>query len=88
MSIENSSQSTSLSVEFNKAETLFLSIESSSLPSTDPQYLSQLQTAIQQCEFVWELVQRADLVSKNEVIDDVMTSSLRYILVDFHIHSR
>jgi hypothetical protein len=73
---EKESDST-LASEFNKAEILFREFENSSLASTDPQYSSQLRAAIQQCERVWELVQRADLFSKNEVLDDVTTSSLR-----------
>jgi immunoglobulin-binding protein 1 len=85
MLAEHSNNHNSLSAEFNKAEILFHEIENSSLSPTDPQYRSRLQLAIRQCELVWELVQRADLVSKNEDIDDVTTFSLRYLIIPYYV---
>ncbi|KAJ3171820.1 hypothetical protein HK101_011225 [Irineochytrium annulatum] len=75
----------SLKTVFREADELYQSIESSSLSSNDPALQKDIARALQCFQDCSSMVRSLSIFSSNEVLDDINTSDLRYLLVDFYI---
>jgi immunoglobulin-binding protein 1 len=67
----------SLSDQFDEAQTLFQKLEHSSLPSNGDSFAGQLKENILQFKRIKEQIFRLSVFSPNDELEDVSTSSLR-----------
>ncbi|KAJ3073088.1 hypothetical protein HK102_006111 [Quaeritorhiza haematococci] len=72
----------SLREEFTKGQQLHDKLEDSDLPSIDPAYQEDVTKAIESLSRCAALVSALSLFSSNEIVEDINTTDLRYILVD------
>ncbi|KAJ3330297.1 hypothetical protein HDU76_006014 [Blyttiomyces sp. JEL0837] len=86
----------SLREEFQDAQKLFLNLENSELSSTDPKYQASsanfhfisrtdVAKAMELFERCARLVQSLSMFSSNEEVEDINTSDLRFLLVEFYL---
>ncbi|TPX34213.1 hypothetical protein SmJEL517_g03124 [Synchytrium microbalum] len=78
-------EGTSLRTEFSRGKAAYKEVEDSPLASIDPKYqtiVSDCLLNFTKCAF---LVRQLSLFSDNEILDDIVTTDLRYILVDYFL---
>lgn len=71
----------SLSEQFRTGQKLYSKIEKTELASTDQKYQEDVSNAIAYFSTCAKLVDKLDLFSSNETVDDVNTTDLKFILV-------
>ncbi|TPX48020.1 hypothetical protein SeLEV6574_g02289 [Synchytrium endobioticum] len=75
----------SLRTEFLRGQALFKNIEEASVASIDTAYQARVSECINCFTKCALMVRQLSLFSNNEQLDDIVTTDLRYILVDFYL---
>ncbi|KAF9110411.1 hypothetical protein BGX27_006370 [Mortierella sp. AM989] len=75
----------SLAQIFQKAETLFLDIQKSSLSSTSDEFQAKVNDSIRGFERSAAMVRQLSLFSENEFMDDISTKDLRFLLTEYYL---
>lgn len=75
----------SLSGEFAAAQRLHAQLQDSSLSSMDEAYQRDVRTALAHLENAADLVRRIGLFSTNEIVEDISTGDLRFLLVESYL---
>ncbi|KAI8380981.1 TAP42-like protein [Radiomyces spectabilis] len=70
---------------FRTGQKLLFDLEESSLASNDPAYQDQVADATARLVRVNELITRLDMFSSNELIEDVNTNDLRFLMVPAYL---
>ncbi|KAI9141141.1 TAP42-like protein [Paraphysoderma sedebokerense] len=86
-STSTTSSTTSLPAAFRSAQASYLDLQTSSLPSSSPQYQSLLNDALSAFNTAALLILKLSIFSPNEELDDINTSNLQYLLIDAYIGS-
>ena len=73
-----------LGLNFRKVQGLYSGIESSDLSGSDPELQRRLREALALCEVALMQVVHLDVFSKNEVLEDVNTGDIKFILLAFY----
>ena len=66
---------------FNKIWTQYHEIDSSIEPTNSPSLQTSISETLKQVDFLIETIKQLDMFSANEVIDEIATSDLRYLLL-------
>ncbi|KAI9090951.1 TAP42-like protein [Phlyctochytrium arcticum] len=74
-----------LKTEFHNATTLYHALEDSPLASADPAYQKDVHTAITSLARCATLIDTIGIFSTNEILEDVNTGDLRFLLVDAYL---
>ncbi|KAF9352169.1 hypothetical protein BGX26_009978 [Mortierella sp. AD094] len=75
----------SLAQIFQRAETLFLDIQKSSLSSTSEEFQSKVNESIKGFERSGIMVRQLSLFSENEFMEDISTKDLRFLLTEYYL---
>ncbi|KAF9997233.1 hypothetical protein BGZ80_006038 [Entomortierella chlamydospora] len=75
----------SLAQVFQRAETLFLDIQKSSLSSTSEEFQSKVNESIRGFERSGIMVRQLSLFSENEFMEDISTKDLRFLLTEYYL---
>eukprot|EP01112_Ceratiomyxa_fruticulosa_P001908 TRINITY_DN1205_c0_g1_i2.p1 TRINITY_DN1205_c0_g1~~TRINITY_DN1205_c0_g1_i2.p1 ORF type:complete len:354 (+),score=74.41 TRINITY_DN1205_c0_g1_i2:276-1337(+) len=71
---------------FKSTQSLYHSIDNSSLDSRDPQLIADIRKCLDDFKKIHDIAQKTGVVvSRGEELDDVTTESLRYVLVPYYI---
>ena len=73
-----------LSLSFRKAQALYNDIEGTSLSGNDPKLQERITQALALCEAALRQVTALSVFSQNELVDDINTGDLRYLLLPFY----
>jgi hypothetical protein len=66
---------------FSTGQKILTEIDNSSLSSVDPQYQAKVNQAIQRLGRADDLTAKLNLFSDNEIIDDINTNDLKFLLI-------
>ncbi|KAI9363342.1 TAP42-like protein [Zopfochytrium polystomum] len=69
---------------FDEMQRRFQHLEDSDLSASDPKYQEEVSLAIIGCEQCAVLVRALSIFSSNELLEDINTTDLRFLLVDFY----
>ncbi|KAF9202929.1 hypothetical protein BGZ49_006965 [Haplosporangium sp. Z 27] len=75
----------SLAQIFQKAESLYLDIQNSSLSSTSDEFQSKVNDSIKGFERSATMVRQLGIFSENEFMEDISTKDLRFLLTDYYL---
>ncbi|KAF9904137.1 hypothetical protein BX616_001396 [Lobosporangium transversale] len=75
----------SLAQVFQKAETLYLDLQKTTLSSTSEEYQSKVNESIKGFERAEAMVQQLSLFSENEFMEDISTKDLRFLLTKYYL---
>lgn len=78
-------QPKSLRELFSDAEDLRNTLESSSTPTNSTAFQENLASAIATYEECLQIAQRISLFSPNETLEDINSTNLQYLLLNFHL---
>lgn len=75
----------SLGQLFSTGQTLLSELEDTSLSSVDPEYQAKVADAIQRLRRADALVAQLNIFSDNEIIDDINTNDLKFLLITAYL---
>ncbi|KAF9426021.1 hypothetical protein BGZ76_002963 [Entomortierella beljakovae] len=75
----------SLSKVFQRAESLFLDIQNSTLSSTSDEFQSKVNESIRGFEKSEMMVRQLSIFSDNEFVEDISAKDLRFLLVEYYL---
>ncbi|KAI1319003.1 hypothetical protein EDD11_005201 [Mortierella claussenii] len=75
----------SLAQVFQRAETLFLDLQQTSLSSTSDEYQAKVNDSIRGFERAETMVRQLSLFSDNEFMEDISTKDLRFLLTKYYL---
>ena len=70
-----------LSLNFRKAQAYYNDVEGTSLSGNDPKLQEQVTQGLALCEAALRQVSAQSIFSQNELVDDLNTGDLRYLLL-------
>ncbi|KAF9285351.1 hypothetical protein BGZ68_003954 [Mortierella alpina] len=78
-------QDDSLAQVFQRAESLYLDLQKSSLPSTADEFQSKVAQSIKGFDRAGTMVRQLSLFSENEFMEDISTKDLRFLLTEYYL---
>ncbi|KAI8370832.1 TAP42-like protein [Choanephora cucurbitarum] len=77
----------SLGQLFHSGQSILTQLEDSSLSTIDPEYQAQVNDGIQRLTRADDLISKLHIFSDNEIIDDINTNDLKFLLVTAYLGS-
>lgn len=75
----------SLGQLYSTGQTILTELENSSLSSVDPAYQAQVADGIQRLQRADDLIAKLNIFSANEIIDDINTNDLKFLLTTAYL---
>ncbi|KAJ1558300.1 hypothetical protein HK405_013996 [Cladochytrium tenue] len=74
----------SLRTVFENCQRLFRALDDSDLPQKDPRFQTDVEKALSDLALCSRMVRTLGIFSSNELLEDINTGDLRFLLVDFY----
>ncbi|KAF9575834.1 hypothetical protein EC968_001622 [Mortierella alpina] len=78
-------QDDSLAQVFQRAESLYLDLQTSSLPSNADEFQNKVTQSIKGFDRAGTMVRQLSLFSENEFMEDISTKDLRFLLTEYYL---
>ncbi|KAG9327799.1 hypothetical protein KVV02_000245 [Mortierella alpina] len=78
-------QDDSLAQVFQRAESLYLDLQKSSLPSNADEFQTKVTQSIKDFDRSGTMVRQLSLFSENEFMEDISTKDLRFLLTEYYL---